>query len=585
MPAPRSALSASTLLAALIPLSVACGARSGLLAYEPAAMPDAGADASPGSDAPADAPSDGSDAGDALAPPCPSGVPTAGEPCASRGAICAYRTGKMGPCDDGSSADQTAWRCERDGWLELAHCVDPGGCPASAPAAGSPCGAIGLDCFYSRAACSEDGVMQCQPGGWRALAPCETRRAASPCALTETRTSPISPGDRELFAYSLEQNVDAPHLALAGTQLLVSALLSGGSRQDHDVHAFLAQSADPRAMPARSLFTGGVSALGRHAHAPPFAAFARDRFVLAWGSNDGWPITTSATPGVYARALVLSRDGLDVTEPAALVDRSGVTATSVAHAGREGLLGLRRQSAFDASRYAGLSAPLTLAPTAVVRVDPVDDEGAKAPYSPQVSIALVRAARTSTGFVIASTQPAAGDEVDDSGVHLSFRAAAAAPSEIAAARIVEARIDAFSIAVLADDSVVVATRTATTRDRLALWKVTVGAAPRRIATIVDPSGGEATSFSVAASDDGFVLAAFVQGEGPTTGALLTLRKLDAEGSVVATIPSRVVTGASSSTRLALAVGEIDRTVHLAWPIQPLGAPSQLAYQRWLCGPG
>jgi hypothetical protein len=271
-----------------------CGAKSGLLSVEASdAQTDTGTtvlpDTGPDSLLPDVIVETAPDGGFG----CPIDPPTTTAACTAAGAVCTYRRGKVGPCSDATASDEVVYRCERDGWLEIARCIDPTACPPSPPVEGSPCSNDGLDCFYASPVCAASSIAQCETGVWHGVDDCGARPSETDCVLTATLS-----GETRVMLDGKGTIADRPALAAAGTQLFASWALTPELGGTETIDFKVMQTAVPSmARPLPFDFTGAYDG-----DTMPAADFARDRFALAWGS------TESTSAGGWSAMAVLDGD-------------------------------------------------------------------------------------------------------------------------------------------------------------------------------------------------------------------------------------------------------------------------------------
>ena len=378
----------------------ACGGKTSLYDLAAAHEPD-GADAgatqesgTPGPDAAVDVLSaDAADNGE-----CPQLPPTAASACGTNGQVCAYFTGKMGPCDDVGTDDRVAYLCQENAWLEIARCVEWGSCPDEPPKDGEPCTSNGLDCFYSTGGCDAKGIVQCAGPIWRHVNACATRNVHGCMGWTPVLAA------EESFGETSTLDLNSPRISLAGTQLLTVWTVGGGDGSEHSIRGVLSQTAAP----SQAGSWKGSILVGRDAISNPAVAFSRDRFMVAWGANDGWPNGTSGQSGLFVRTVPLYGDTPDL-----LVSAQGLAPTGVALGPSGGWVGWVAPSPYDPNKYAALLAPLDQAfsPLASDAVT-VADEGLEEWFAPPIPNATVRPVRLPDGaFAIAYPAPASGDPV------------------------------------------------------------------------------------------------------------------------------------------------------------------------------
>ncbi|GAC1363996.1 MAG: hypothetical protein NVSMB47_15650 [Polyangiales bacterium] len=276
-----------------ISIAIGCGSRSELLLGDV-----------PGSDA-APAAEDSADGSDATPPPdaardlgvdvpasrCPLDPPRTSDACPARGAVCTYRRGKVGPCSDATASDQQVFRCEADGWLEVARCIDPTDCPATPPPDGTTCRQHGLDCFYSSPTCATGSIAQCESDVWTSVNDCGARaRTGPPCVLTPTLVD-----DRRIVLEGAGTIADRAAVATAGTQLLAAWVITPKLGGAESIEWSVLQSAVPAmAAPLPFVFFGRSPG-----DTAPAADFAGDRFAVVWGSRE------PASLGVWGAAPAL----------------------------------------------------------------------------------------------------------------------------------------------------------------------------------------------------------------------------------------------------------------------------------------
>jgi len=550
-----------------VALVLGCGARTDLVPFDNEPQ-DAGNEAS--ADANADAPSPDAGVDASLDAPsdvvvtsaCPAAPPDLGADCGVPGQVCAYATGKVGPCDDVGLDDRVAWRCEDGAWLEIARCVDWGDCPGDPPAAGDPCliATTGLDCFYSSDdVCAASSIAQCDGVRWQHVNACPARSVPSGFVL-------ISSGPAgELTAVTHpEQQLAYPAMALAGTQMLMTYSLSAGYLPDHGIYGHLVQTAAPK---QASLFTPTPSELlGIDAISNPRVTNLAGRFMMAWAANDGWPVHTDGVPGTYVRTVPLHEP--PYSSP--LVDEAGSAPTSLAMQPDGGRIAYRFPAPSDPSRYAaavvvlsdsGEPAPLTKVTLA--------DETVSEWFAPPVPNAFVRVEPWREGFVYAYPATASGDLWDDSGLIFSFFSTVDYVEEPQTVRVTVGMPRRANIATLADGSVVAAYVSEV--EYGPLFRLVRVWADGSWEELLDPPqpGVEETLGSgpvVAPFEDGFAVAwTSMPIESPSAmGWPRVLVRTGAELSNEVMWGGDVVQGLTPSDAIALAYGRVDRTLHLAW---------------------
>jgi hypothetical protein len=609
-----------------------CGARSGLLEVS-AGTP--GADAGAGSDAVADAPREQRDAASDPAGERRDGAPdgaggsagtgldggpdvveagadakldsgadvmvlakcppdsqydllVSGAPCATPGQLCTYHRGKQGPCDDVGTDDLVAWKCERGEWLEIARCVDQTGCPQAPPQDGASCAAssIGLDCFYSSEAFAPSSIAQCEGLHWRHVNALDGHSLSELCWLEPTLSQ-----DKTRAAHAADQNVGAPALALAGTQMLLAYDVSGGSSMHHAVHAHLVQTAVP--WMAADHASAMSEALGRDCISTPHLGQARARFVLGWGANDGWPETTANQPGVFVRPVPLHQPpGAD-----ALVDPGAVAVTALSTSPNGGWIGMRSEIPGNETKHRASVMALDANGMPVAgSAHVVADESASAGMVVPVRVATVAIARRGDqGFVMAAPAPATGDFWDDSGVLVWFFSSwepAFAPTSMV--RVVVGAPERVAVAALRDGTAVV------------IYATPDGASPQgaglprsvrvwpdgkqaKLPDLQLPSDGYTELRAgprVVAFDDGFA-AVFTrypyESPGPVPDKLMVAVGDGSNWGGTGRTWETKLGAASPSRGLAIGASEVDRTLHLAWELPSSGGiGAGIHRQRLVC---
>ena len=569
-------------------LPTACGGKTGLwdlqASPEPSFIHPTPGDAAPaqetgaaGASAEAGTDSATSDA----APPegCPLWVPGLGALCTQEGQICAYKTGKFGPCDDVGTNDQNVSRCEEGRWLEIARCVDWSPCPGEPPADGSACTMPGLDCFYSRDTCAPESLVQCDGPIWRHVNPCKPRSVHDCIGLAET----LSPD--AIVAPQPDKDLSMPAMALAGTQALVTFLRGGGDTPDHDIYGSLLQTAVPS---MATLYGEPGFKIGRDAISNPVVAFGRRRFVIGWNANDGWPGSTSGVAGMFVRAMVLGgQPGADV-----LVDTSALAPTGLALGMDEGWFGYRIPAPADPTKNAAnlIALGADEAPVSST-LQTLADETKQEWYAPPVPNALVRVARHAGGYQVAFPAPASGDVWDDSGVVVQFYGwASHSPTQTVRASIgLPARL---SLAALRDGSAMIAfTLPGEDADPKAppFHFVRVNA-DGKSELLPDPmSDGARLAFGprVVAAEEGFALLWTTSNpDAPNPEVTMHLSVVGPDGSWANEV-TRTLAPLGSDERMDVGYSEVDHALHVVWsPESGMDAsPDRVMYQRYVCGVG
>lgn len=569
-------------------LSQACGGKTGLWdlqASDPASQPapspgdsgvpkESGADANPGSDA---MPADASDA--TPLPGCPAKMPSLASECPIEGQICAYKTGKTGPCDDNGTHDQTPWRCEDGRWLEIGRCLEWGECPAEPPADGTPCSTPGLDCFYSRDNCAAESLIQCGGPIWQHVNACKPRSVHECIGLVQAYEVDA------VLAPELGKDLSMPVVALAGTQALVAFLRGGGDTPDHDIYATLLQTAVPS---MAQTFNAAGFKVGRDAISNPVVAFGRNRFVVAWGANDGWPTGTSGVPGLFARRMMLDEQpGEDV-----LIDPAGIAPSGLALDLEDGWLGYRIQAPSNDSKYAAIALALGTSEAP----DPgtkqiVADETKSEWFAPPVPNALARVAGYAGGFQVAFPAIASGDAWDDSGIIVQFYTGWL-HTPAASVRASVGLPDRLSLAALRDGSAIVAfTRPGEGSDPAAPpFHLVHVQQENKYEQLPDPNpDGALLAFGprIVAAEEGFALVwTTTDPNAPNPSATLHLQLVGPDGSYGSGI-TRSLAPLSADGRIDVAYGRTDRSLHVVWsPESGMDPqPDRVLYQRWVCGVG
>ncbi len=572
---------------AAVPLG--CGGKTPLYELAPAEAPsDAGHDGSsdagaqkPDSGVSPEASADGSSP-DAIAElACPVQPPALAAPCSIDGQVCSYSTGKTGPCDDVGTDDRQAFRCEGGAWLEIARCVEWGACPSEAPQDGAACATLGLDCFYSTDGCQPSGIVQCSGPVWRHVNACAPRTMNSCFGWNAVLPEPESYGTDSAGAH----DISYPAIALAGTQALATWHFGGGDESEHSIRGVVAQTAAPS---MAGTWSTQSTLLGRDAVTNPRVSFFRDRFVLAWGANDGWPIHTDGQPGTFVRSLPLNGE----LGPDLLIDPWGQAPTGVALGPVSGWVGWRAQSPTDATKYAASVARLdsSYAPVAGSAIV-VADEGLQEWFAPPIPNATVRPLPLAGGgFALVFPAPASGDLWDDSGIVVNYydpgatqpyafaRAAVGLPNRVAAAP-------------LADHSVLVAY---TLADGYAPDNALLRLAVVHEDTTWDPVTAIYQSDETLAwgpklvpMDDGVLLAwSTAPKESPGYVVTLHIWSFDPDGAQGSSVDVELP-GMPPSETFDVAYAEVDRSLHAVWsPVWGVeDKVDRVLHQRWVCGVG
>ncbi len=519
--------------------------------------------------------------------PCPDEPPTLAAGCPIEGQICAYTGAKQGPCSDVGFSDRVAWRCELGRWLEVAHCADREGCPESVPAQGTPCSPTwhGLDCFYSADRCEPRSLAQCAGSGWRWRNDCGQRSLAEGCLLTGTLSQ-----NAELRAEHGSQHVSSPEAAFAGTQMSLALSLSGGSEPDHAIHGALLQTAAPK---QHSVFTpDALSLLGRDAITSPRLAFARDRFVLGWGANDGWPVHVNGQPGSFVRSWPLHSS----PQTDRLVDADGYGFFSVTMSPQLGAVIYAKPTAIgELTKQAVLmeldGSDIPQPATALV----LSDETAGGGMIPPVPNAVARVVTRGEGFAVGATVPATGDFWDDSGVALWLGDELPSSGAPPTARITGAGAPrTFAMVALRDGTVIVAAK---------YYKDDLSGPPfmlyrlRPDGTVLElpppPDHGQLSDSSprLVALDDGFAMAWLsypAESPGPVSVLRVAVRAADGQPAPHFADYERTVVGMWPSNDFDLFGAPVDSTLHLLWATfaEQTGPSSldRIFHQRLICEP-
>ena len=567
----RTRIVRSGVLVAALSL-VGCGAKSGLLSVDVAADagPSGGGDAGQ-LDAASDAPPD---TGFPHPTPvhCPSDPPTTTDACGNVGAVCTYRRGKIGPCSDASASDQVVYRCEPDGWLEIARCIDPTACPAMPPAEGSPCDAEGLDCFYSNATCLSGSIAQCESGSWHGVDDCGARPKEGACVLQPTLS-----GDARVVLDGSGTIADRPALAAAGTQLLASWALTPELGGTETIDFKVVQTAVPSmARPLPFDFVGPFSGDTR-----PAADFARDRFALAFGSSE------SASAGGWVAMPVL--DGPPSTpQRASFRPSREVDVATTSHAGQTFGWLVHRHPLGDFKSGVGTSA---------IAIDgdgkPRSEEVLLADEAPHgggvepLHHAWAAVSRWRDGFAVVSSIGASGDLLDDTGIDLWLVSDPTSSSLPVPIRLrVGQSLGGDVVAVTGGDVIVAYMPEASgPRAPYALVRVTPDGS---IFAIPSADLGVALSPSpprLAPFEDGFVLvfSAVREADPDFVPGFVSIAVRSATGEAIVDPVLEPAENLSDSSPIALAFSPADRSMHVAWTRR--GSPGsgvQILRQRLVC---
>ncbi len=569
-------------LASLVILSSACGARSELFGVETSG------DARPGTlGFDADLPSVDSIAPRDVAidsfvdaPPsveCPKDPPSTASACAIVGAVCTYRRGKVGPCSDASASDQVVVRCEREGWLEIARCIDPTACPPVMPTEGQSCSAQGLDCFYSATTCAKESIFQCESSHWHAVNDCGARATEVACVPTATLV-----GDARLLLDTSGTIADRTSLATAGTQLLAAYTLTPMLGGSESVGASVVQSAVP-SMAKTVGFVGSGTFFGDSMSAVDFAG---NRFLLGWGSREPGHIGAFATSTPLEGSKWAEPSGLP-TKPTEEIDIAGVM--------REGVLYtwlVTRSALGDGKSGVGTLAMSLADRTPRDTLDLADER----PHGSEAALehAWARVTRWGDGIVIAASVPASGDLWDDTGINVFF---IADPRDTTLSKHVRLPVGQTldgDVTALADGMVIVGYRPS---------HPTESRYPYRLVSVLPDGTHEelpAIDVGVATSPGPLSLVPFEKGFASVFSAIrgtspdfipgfLTISVRDAKGAMIVSPILEEAPDLRTGVPLGVAFSAADRALHVAWTRRRGGTTSstaQVLRQRFVCrGPG
>ena len=553
----------------LLVLGAVCGCgRTGLFVAEVAA------DATPLDDvlSPTDAPDAPDttpiDVGvDAPTTSCPIDPPLTTAACANVGAVCSYR----GACS-GEKGDRTVFRCERDGWLEVARCIDQRTCPSTPPSDGTPCAEHGLDCFYSNASCATSAIAQCATSVWQSVNDCGARASSSStCVLTPTLTS-----DRGVLLEAKGTIASRATLAAAGTQLRVAYALTPMFGGSESLDTRMVQSAIP-SMAAPLAF----SPFGPYrADTMPALDFSGDRFALSWGSGE------FAGPGASVAVSVL--DG-PAPLPVHVLDHRSVDQVDVATrtvAGKSLGWIVHRHPLGDFTSVNATSA-VAIADDGSARgvEQPLADERDGGPGVGRLHHVWAAIARTRDGFVIVSSVGPAGDLFDDTGLRVWFVDDPTATTLPTPVRYVVGQTVAGDIVGLDDGTVVVAyapekgsPRTPYVLRSLKRDGSSIELTPPDLGVASAPSPPELVPF-----EGGFALVfSAVRATLPdTTPGFLTIALRTPTGEAIVSPIIDDATGLFDHASLGVAVSTVDRALHVAWTQSSAGSV-RVMRQRFVC---
>ena len=516
----------------LTAILVGCGGRAQIDASEQVPV-DAAAEVDSGSTVDAGT---GADSQSAMV--CPAAPPSLGDACAVEGQVCAY-SGAGALCPD--KDDRVAWRCMPDGWLELARCVAHAACPSTPPNDGEPCEIteLGLDCFYSSdGSCAASAIVQCDEVAWRHVNACGHREVPENFLLRET----IRDFESTAVSHS-EHSVSASSLAVAGTQLLMA-------------YDLVSHDAGPQ-MPAGSVVSGHVGqsassqqstvyatstddALAVVEAEQPVAAYHAGHFFLSWEAYDADFYDDEEVLGIFVRRVSLRGE----PGPIHVVDDLGRAPIGLVMQPGGGRVAYRYRLVDKEGLFAA----------AVVALSP---DGQPVPMSKQTFVeelpwsspvpttAFVSLAAWGQGFVYVYPEFSTSDPWTESGLVLNFFASSELSEEPAVVRLPIGVPESASIATIRDGSVVVAyTNIAPENDAYSIRQGIVRAWSDGTWEEVPVSHSYPRRPTLVPFEDGFAM----------------------EGVIVLTGDdlSHEVALAAGKFGMAMAYGEVDRTLHLAW---------------------
>jgi hypothetical protein len=518
---------------------------------------------------------------------CPSDPPSPASHCTDNGQVCPY--GQVNP-QDGECF--VVHRCDEHRWLQIVGCLQGGqlGCPATAPVRGSDCRSFtkGQNCYYPPhvdSPCDESSIAQCDGATWRHVNGCPTRDGG-----TVQETCVIQPTlDPEPVYEKAGKQVDAPAVAVAGTQAMVAMVISGGEDSAHGIYAHRRDTSRPKEEQA-VIWPAPYMLVGRDAVSSPALTFTSDRFVLAWQANDGWPQATDHVPGVLVRGIPLNGDPASAE---ILIDKNGSGVSSLATALEGGWLAYRHPSPNDSQKVkqavslVSLGSDLTPSPGAVI----ADEAAPLAWYQSPMPLAFARVARWSGGFVEVAPAPAAGDLWDDSGIRACFHTTG--QSEPACRRLPVGYPSRMSIAAIWDDTAVVAyagfwDSAPPASGPFRIERVSSDGAGTQISNLIVADGSLAFGPLVVPFDNGFAVAWTTVKNKTGKGGAIHLRLFHVSPSGNTTHPgqgelTQAVPDLRASDRLGLAYAHTDRSLHLVWSTNGSDGLSRVYRQRLICG--
>lgn len=554
----------------------ACGARSELLGVE--APGDAGVDApvrddggtiDSGVDAPL------LDVGvDGPAAECPKDPPLTGSACGEVGAVCTYRRGKIGPCSDASASDQVVSRCEKDGWLEIARCIDPTACPPVMPTEGQSCAPLGLDCFYSAPTCATGAIFQCESSHWHATNDCGARAKETACVLT-----PTLDGDARVLLDTKGTVADRATLGAAGTQVMAAYTLTPMLGGTESVAASVFQTAVPTT-PTTLPFTGSGPFVG---DSMPALDFVHDRFSLAYGAR------STARVGAYFHSFVLdsgtwSPPGGLPTTPTLEVDVASVVAGGALHGWM-----VTRSALGDAKSGIGTLAVVFTDGRPRDTLALADERPTGRPDIPPLEHAWAKVARWKDGFVLAASVPASGDLFDDTGINVWFVADPSAITLEKHVRLAVGQTTGGDVVALADGTVVVGYQPSPStlpRYPYELVSVQLDGTTKELPKIDVGVAESPGPLSLVPFDAGFVAAfSAVRPALPDyVPGFVTVSMRDATGAMIVSPILEDAPDLRTGVPLGVAFSAADRALHVAWTRAPEGpsASMQIVRQRFVC---
>lgn len=519
---------------------------------------------------------------------CPASPPTPAAACPLTGQVCPYAP----PEDsDPSPGCHRVFRCDAGRWLQIVGCLQTiQGCPAQRPARGASCSSAvkGQNCYYRAAGqpCDEGSIAQCDGKVWRHVNGCPTRDekpVQETCAIQPTL-------DPEPVLEQPGKQLDAPAIAVAGTQAMVAVVVSAGKDETHGTYLHRVDTSRPQDE-KKLTWPGDAMLLGRDSISAPALGFARDRFILAWVANDGWPGTTSHQPGAFVRGVPLSGDP---APKEVLVEAAGSTISSLAVAGGGGWLAFRHPSSHDAAKSAvsRIALGTDLAPLPSSRAVIADEGEPPTWFQQPIPLAFARVVRRSSGYVVAAPVAAAGDAADDSGIRVCFHEEAA-PAEPTCVRLAVGFPARMSIAALHDGSVAVAyagvgwDKTPPATAPFKIVRVFADGTSSPVSNLVVASDPLASGPHLVPFDRGFAAAwTTVKNPGQKSGALhLRLFKAQSSSTTHSSFGelTRELPDLRSTDRLAIAYAHTDRSLHLAWSLNGGDGLSRVYRQRLICG--